>query len=89
MAFDFYFAGTQCQEADDLMVSFNANVLKSYVNDKRSIQKWFGHKRNGWKGKLMIDNGEFTFHRHGGSLDIDEYIDWINSNDEYIDYAIA
>ena len=37
----------------------------------------------------MIDNGEFTFHRHGGSLDIDKYINWINENDEYIDYAIA
>lgn len=89
MGFDFYFAGTQCEEADDIMVELNANVLKSYVNDKKSIKKWFERKKNGWKGKLMIDNGEFTFHRHGGSLDIDEYIDWINDNDEYIDYAIA
>ena len=89
MAFDFYFAGTQCDEADEVMVSLNANVLKSYVNDQKSIQKWFERKKNGWKGKLMIDNGAFTFHRHGGSLNIDEYIEWINANDEYIDYAIA
>ena len=89
MAFDFYFAGTQCNEADEVMVSLNANVLKSYVNDQKSIQKWFEHKKNGWKGKLLIDNGAFTFHRHGGELDIDEYIKWINDNDEYIDYAIA
>ena len=64
MAFDFYFAGTQCDEADEVMVSLNANVLKSYVNDQKSIQKWFERKKNGWKGKLMIDNGAFTFHRH-------------------------
>ena len=89
MAFDFYFAGTQCEEANELMRTLNANVLKSYVNDKKEILKWFENKKNGWKGKLMIDNGAFTFHRHGGSLDIDEYIKWINDNDEYIDYAIA
>lgn len=89
MAFDFYFAGTQCTEADDLIQKLNANVLKSYVNDKKEILKWFERKRNGWQGKLMIDNGEFTFHRKGGSLNIDEYIQWLNDNDECIDYAIA
>lgn len=89
MAFDFYFAGTQCEEANYLIRDLNANVLKSYVNDKKEILKWFEYKKNGWKGKLLIDNGEFTFHRKGGSLDIDEYIKWLNDNDEYIDYAIA
>lgn len=89
MAFDFYFAGTQCEEANLLLKELNANVLKSYVNDKKEILKWFEYKRQGWKGKLLIDNGEFTFHRKGGSLDIDEYIKWLNDNDELIDYAIA
>lgn len=89
MAFDFYFAGTQCKEADDVICNLNANVLKSYINDRKSIQDWFNRKRNGWKGKLMIDNGAFTVHRKGGSICIDEYIEWLNTNDEYIDYAIA
>lgn len=89
MAFDFYFAGTQCEEANVLLRQLNANVLKSYVNDKKEILKWFEYKKQGWKGKLMIDNGEFTFHRKGGSLNLDEYIQWLNDNDEYIDYAIA
>ena len=89
MAFDFYFAGTQCKEADYLIRDLNANVLKSYVNDKTSIKEWFEYKKQGWTGKLMIDNGAFTFYRQGGSLDIDEYIQWLNDNDEYIDYAVA
>lgn len=89
MAFDFYFAGTQCEEANIILKNLNAHVLKSYVNDKKEILKWFEYKRQGWQGKLLIDNGEFTFHRKGGSLDIDEYITWLNDNDEYIDYAIA
>lgn len=89
MAFDFYFAGTQCQQADATIQELNANVLKSYVNDRKEILKWFERKKNGWKGKLMIDNGAFTFYRQGGSLDLDEYIRWLNENDEYIDYAVA
>lgn len=89
MAIDFYFAGTQCIESEYLLRDLNANILKSYVNDQKEIQRWFEYKRQGWKGKLMIDNGEFTFHRQGGSLDIDEYIDWLNQNDEFYDYAIA
>lgn len=89
MSFDFYFAGSQCQETTDLIRDLNANVLKSFVNDMSSILNWFEYKKQGWKGKLLIDNGAFTVHRQGGELDIDKYIDWLNENDEYIDYAIA
>lgn len=89
MAFDFYFAGATTERIRNYLIGLNANVLKSYYTDKADIKKFFDAKRNGWCGKLMIDNGEFSFHRHGGSIDIDEYIDWLNKNDSYIDYAIA
>lgn len=89
MAFDFYFAGSQCQETTDLIRDLNANVLKSYVNDMRTIKKWFEYKKQGWKGNLIIDNGAFTVHKKGGEINIDEYIQWLNENDEFIDYAIA
>ena len=89
MAFDFYFAGSQCQETTALIKELNANVLKSYVNDMRDILMWFENKRNGWKGKLLIDNGAFTVHRKGGTLNIDNYITWLNDNSENYDYAIA
>lgn len=89
MAFDFYFAGATTERIRNTIVKLNANVLKSYYTDKSAINKFFEYKKLGWKGKLMIDNGEFSFHRNGGSINIDEYIDWINKNDEYIDYVIA
>lgn len=89
MAFDFYFAGTQCEEANEVMKSLNANVLKSYLNDQKSIPIWFENKHNGWTGKLMIDNGAFTLHRKGGTLDIDKYIAWINEHIDDIDLVIA
>lgn len=89
MAFDFYFAGATTQRIRDYIIGLNANVLKSYYTDKAAIEKFFVAKKNGWRGKLMIDNGEFSFHRHGGSIDIDEYIEWLNKYDSFIDYAIA
>ena len=89
MAFDFYFAGTMRPEYEELICELNGNVLKSYYNDQTEIKRWFKNKKNGWKGKLLIDNGEFTFHRKGGSIDIDEYIAWLNKYDKYIDHAIA
>lgn len=89
MAFDFYFAGATTKRIREWLVSLNANVLKSYYTDQPTIKRFFEYKKKGWKGKLMIDNGEFTFHRHGGSINIDEYIAWLNKYDEYIDYAIA
>lgn len=89
MAYDFYFAGTQCVEADDEICRLNGNVLKSYTNDQAAIKRWIERRKDGWTGKLMIDNGAFTVHRQGGAVDIDEYISWLNENDEYIDYAIA
>lgn len=88
MAFDFYFAGTQCSESTQLLIDINANVLKSYANDKKELLTWFEAKKNGWKGKLLIDSGAFTVHRQGGSINIDEYIEWLNTYDEYYDYAI-
>lgn len=97
MAFDFYFAGSQAVETENLIVELNANVLKSFVNDIRELPRWFEYKKQGWKGKLLIDSGAFSIHRNTaranskqfqGKSIIDAYIDWLNENDEYIDYAI-
>lgn len=86
--FDFYFAGTQCKEADDLIVKLNANRLLSYLNDKKTILDYFNNKRSGWKGKLMIDSGAFTAHRKDIELDLDKYCDWINKNHMWFDFCI-
>jgi len=88
MAFDFYFAGSQCEETTNLLYELNANVLKSYVNDMKEINEWFKRKQSGWTGKLLIDSGAFTAHRKDTVLDIDKYIKWLNDNDSTIDYAI-
>ena len=40
MAFDFYFAGEQSPEADNLIYELNANRLLSYVNDRKLIESF-------------------------------------------------
>lgn len=89
MGFDFYFAGALSKDTDIVMREANANILRSYMTERRNIMEWIEYKKQGWQGKLMIDNGAFTLHRKGGVLDIDEYIKWINENDIYVDYFIA
>lgn len=89
MAFDFYFAGGLSEDTNQIMQSLNVNILRSYMTEKRDIMRWVQAKKEGWQGKLMVDNGAFTVHRKGGVINIDEYIQWINDNDEYIDYFIA
>lgn len=89
MPFDFYFAGSQSKETTELMASIGANVLRSYINDKKSIAELIEKKRNGeWKGKLLIDSGAFTVHRKGGTIDVDAYVDFLNANKDHIDYAV-
>lgn len=90
MAFDFYFAGSQAKECTDRILSENGHVLQSFTNDKKEIENLIQMKKDGrWKGKLLIDNGAFTVHTKGGKIDIDEWIDYINSHDEWCDYFVA
>ena len=89
MAFDFYFAGSQHKSSTELMCDLGCNILRSFVNDKKSINELIALKKsNKWTGKLLIDSGAFTVHRKGGTLDVDSYINWLNDNMDYIDYAI-
>jgi len=89
MAFDFYFAGTQSKETEDLIVGLNANILKSYVNDQKQIQKLIQLKKDGtWQGKFLIDSGAFSAHKSGGDVDVEKYIAWLNENSEFLDWFI-
>lgn len=87
--FNFYYAGIQHKSADDLIISLNGNLLRSYYNDKSDIGKLIELKKEGkWQGKLLVDSGAFTSWTKGVSICPDEYIDWINENSEFVDYFI-
>lgn len=46
MSFDLYFAGSQCKEADELMVNLGCNRLFSQENDRKNISNWQKYKKH-------------------------------------------
>lgn len=81
MAVDLYFAGTQCKEAEEIIEENGFPRLYSYLNDKTNLKNRFARKA---KGKLIVDSGAFTAWTRGAELNVDEYINWLNENKEFI-----
>ena len=81
MAVDLYFAGTQCKEAEEIIESNGYCRLYSYLNDKKNLADRFSRNP---KGKLIVDSGAFTAWTKGTELNVDEYIDWLNTHKDYI-----
>ena len=88
--FDYYFTSVTGKYSEELLLKLNANCLASYLIDKNLLDKFIEHKKNGtWSGKLLVDNGAYTIWKKGGEVDLDKYLEFLNANIEYIDYAIA
>lgn len=60
----------------------NHNMLFSYL-DKTAIDKY--KEMISSHGKLFIDSGAFSAWTQGKTIDVDEYIRWINDRADYID----
>lgn len=84
--FDLYFAGSQSKQTQSLFYKSDSNMLRSYVQDRKSIGEIVEQKRAGnWKGKLFIDSGAYTTYTQGREVNVDEYIEFINSIDDCVD----
>lgn len=89
MSFDLYFAGAYNKDIENIIVDRNYNKLLSNINDRKQIIHYIDLKKSGkFKGKLFIDSGAFSTHTKGKEVDIDEYIEFINKNHEYIDLFV-
>ena len=83
MAFNLYFAGESTKLSNELLLKLNCNRLYSQKNDRKSIQRWVdGRKECGSTGYLFIDSGAFSAHTKGVELNVDDYIDYLNTNDD-------
>jgi hypothetical protein len=82
MSFDLYFAGSQNQECEDWMLNNGCCRLQSQLNDRKNIQYWVD---NEFSGKLFIDSGAYTAYTRQVTVDVDEYINYVNS----IDHKLA
>lgn len=81
MSVDLYFAGSQCTESTNLIIKKSLCRLYSYYNDKSSIKKWI---ENNVSGKLFIDSGAFTAWTKGVTINVEEYVQYINNITEYL-----
>lgn len=82
MPFDLYFAGSENKEADDYIAHINANRLYSQLNDRKSIDNW--NKRLPINSKLFIDSGAHSAHTKGMDIDVDDYITYVNQQDDNV-----
>ena len=77
MAFNLYFAGQQAKEVDEYLQQKGALRLFSQLNERKGIKDW---QDSGHAHKLFLDSGAFSVAHAGKTVDIDAYIDYINSN---------
>lgn len=87
MGFDIYFAGAQTPGVDEFIYNLGANRLYSYFSERKHIEKYIELlKTEKSKSKLMVDSGAFSAWTRGVTIDVDQYIDWLN---EYYGYIAA
>ncbi len=70
-----YFAGL----TDDRLITSETNILLSFVNDLRSIERLKSRK------KLFLDSGAFSAFSKGLVVDLDKYIEYIKKNDIFLE----
>lgn len=92
MSFNIYFAGAPFDtEVGRDIRNNNRCVLLSQLNDRSTIYKWIEELKTNpnAKCKLFIDSGAFSAWTKGKVIDVEEYIDFINKNSQYIEVAAA
>lgn len=83
-ALDIYLAGSYSESKETLEQIVPSNVLFSYENlqikepSGLDIYHMFG-------AKLFIDSGAYSMWTRGISIDVDEYINWLNERADYLD----
>ena len=71
-----YFSGG-AHKCEEILLKHNACRLFSYLNDKKSIEKYI---QNETRPAMLVDSGAFSVAHSGASVDIDEYIKYINEH---------
>lgn len=77
---DLYFAGSSHNQASAWINELQLNRLFSQELNRTEIARMIEMKKSGeYLGKIFIDSGAFTAHTKGITVDVDEYIDYLNS----------
>ena len=86
MAFDLYFAGGVGKECTETLRKLNCCQLLSQLNERKAINEWVEYLRSHPECtcKLFIDSGAFSAHTKGKEVDLEDYIQFINSIDDCV-----
>ena len=84
MSLDLYFAGAQ-EGTEQTLLDLGAHRLLSQLNDRSLIHKFIEFKKQGYKFKLFVDSGAYSAHTKGKVINVDEYIEFLNTYTEYFD----
>ena len=83
MGFRLYFAGAD-RLHDPLPPESNCGFLNSYAVGPKGLSKFLENTKN---QKVFVDSGAYSVNNSGATVNIDEYIDFINSHDEPLVWA--
>ena len=80
MSFDLYFAGVQNMSAEQAMLDRGCCRLYSQLRDRQRGQLWLDHAKENPGTKVFVDSGAFSAWSRGKEIDVDEYINYVNTN---------
>lgn len=80
--FDLYFAAGSSGSAEEEFNALGCNRLFSWI-EKSNIKRWSKINTNP-ECKLFIDSGAYSAYTKGIEIDLDEYIQFLNDNDDRI-----
>lgn len=86
MAFDLYFAGSPVEETTETIRKLSACQLLSQLNDRKKLESWGPYMREHpeCKCKVFADSGAFSAWTLGKKIDVENYIDFINRNSDWL-----
>lgn len=80
MGFNLYLAGGGSTQLEPKLLDYGCQRLYSQVNDRRHAEKLLAYSRDVKHIDLFVDSGAFSVHTRGIEVDVDEYIQYVNSN---------
>ena len=80
MSFDLYFAGLDCREAEPVLMKRGSCKLYSQLNDRKKGKLWLDYTKQHPQTKIFVDSGAFSAWSKGKTIDVDDYINYINTN---------
>lgn len=82
MSFDLYLAGTENRVVLDYLIEKN-NMPKLFnqISERKAVNLWIDTIREGkYTQPLFVDSGAYLTYSRGQEVNVDDYLDYVNSN---------